>query len=847
MVSFPIPSQVPGADRATVDIAAALKAMPDPCGFAAKSVFIVAIAKPTNTSLPLYLPVSGATVEGRVSSMGLTVKSLSAFADLKGITYSCISIMPWWVGITYEFRVKQYNVDFGNGFGQYSKWKFATDIVVFEGKIDIPCVSGTFPINADFLNLIPRVWSDPISINVPGYKTITPTGMPFTIYVNNVEIGSGTFTGAPLSFTSTKKLTDIPALLAAMGKSVEVKAVIKFGVCEWVGRKTITLPAPPEVPCLGSMIFNLPNWQDISSKPSLPGTIPIPFTITAGSGATLPPTIPLVISIDGRKVADWESYKGENSMDILKIIKDGLGVSALSSKHTVDIKVNNDKLRDCKIPAESFEIPSLLPPCSGIINIGDFEDLTQIISKPSLPGSIPVPVTVTGKSLPASMTLSILVDGTERTTRTVVKDGSINIDILSIIRSLPLGTAALKDSHKIDIKSKLPDCDILPAFINVPALVKEIIEFLKGIIKIPSIPKPPKIPYPINISIDGILEGGPPISKEVDPGTHNITVELKGMANIYRKVYVESGETVTITDIAFIEEVVIEVCQIGQERKIGCPDGTEIVIEKCEKDPTTGINRWVPTGNTCPPPEMGKIIKILTYPAGAALEAFDGMDVTITASVVCGASPSSGETAIFLVDGKEISRGTTSGGFVSFPWTATVEPSRTHKICVSIPKSSQCSQYGEARDCKTITVSRAVPDVLERLKKERESYLAQLEAQRIEREKIREISLTLPLQPYVPVVTIPTIPEVPIISIPVLPPAEQVPGIIDIPAVTAPPGVPYSIEIRIDGTIIGPPPVYKEVTPGTHTITISLKGFTPISKKVNLTAGQILTIQEGFI
>ncbi|MDO9356953.1 MAG: PEGA domain-containing protein, partial [Solirubrobacteraceae bacterium] len=291
-------------------------------------------------------------------------------------------------------------------------------------------------------------------------------------------------------------------------------------------------------------------------------------------------------------------------------------------------------------------------------------------------------------------------------------------------------------------------------------------------------------------------------------------------------------------------------CTEGETKTFRCPDGTEIVIARCTRDPVTGINVFVPTGEKCPaipPPELGKIAKILTYPVGAPLEAFDGMDVTITASVVCGTSPSSGETAIFLVDGNEISRGTTSGGFVSFTWKATVEPSRTHKLCVSVPKSSQCSQFGEARDCKTITVSRAVPDILERLKKERESYLGQLEAQRIAREKIREISLTLPQQPYVPEVTTPTVPEVPIISIPVLPPVEQVPGIIDIPAVTAPPGVPYPIEIRIDGNIIGPPPVYKEVTPGTHTITISLKGFTPISKKVSLTAGQILTIEEGFI
>ena len=248
MVSIPSGVNVPGADKAVIDIAAKLKAMPDiNCGYFVMPVYIVAIAKPKNTLLPLYVPVSGATIEGRVLSAGyIEVKRLTTFADLNGITYACVPILPT---VWYEFRAKQYNVDFGNGLSQFSNWKSVKDVVVFEGTIDIPCTSGTFPINADFLNLIPRVWSDPISINVPGYKTITPTGMPFTIYINNVEIGSGTLTSAPLSFTAPKKLTDITALLASMGKSVEVKAVIKFGTCEWVGRKTIALPAPEELLC----------------------------------------------------------------------------------------------------------------------------------------------------------------------------------------------------------------------------------------------------------------------------------------------------------------------------------------------------------------------------------------------------------------------------------------------------------------------------------------------------------------------------------------------------------------------------------------------------------------------
>ena len=532
----------------------------------------------------------------------------------------------------------------------------------------------------------------------------------------------------------------------------------------------ITPPPPPVLPCLGSISIPQPDWTSLLSGPALPGSIPVPFTITKGWGASLPSSIPLIIYIDDKKASTITGIPGNNSIDILATIRSFLGAAALSSGHRLSIVAN---LPDCNIPAAGLDIKPLVPaaaPCSGLIGIVQ-PNFLSLLSGPTLPGSIPVPVSITGTGLPSSIPLSILVDGSPVTTATGIRNGSVNIDVLSIIRSL--GAAALNTGHTIDIKSLLPDCNISgPPPINVPKLI------------------PGEIQQP---------------------------------------------------------------CTEGETQTFRCPDGSQIAIARCKRDPVTGINVWVPTGEKCPiiGIELGKVAKILTYPAGAAIEAFDGMDVTITASVVCGASLSSGETAIFSVDGNEISRGTTSGGFVSFTWKATVEPSRTHKLCVSVPKSSQCSEFGEARDCKTITVSRAVPELYEKLKKEREAYLGQLEAQRIAREKIREISLTLPQPPYVPEVAVPTIPEVPAPptppSIPVPPPEEQVPGIIDIPAVTVPPGVPYPVEIRIDGNLIGPPPVYKEVTPGTHTITIGLKGFTPISKKVNLSPGQILTIEEGFI
>lgn len=526
---------------------------------------------------------------------------------------------------------------------------------------------------------------------------------------------------------------------------------------------------PPTLPCQGIISITPPDFTQLLSGPALPGSIPVSFSITKGWGASIPPSIPLIIYIDDRKATSMTVKPGTNSIDILATIRSFLGATALTSGHRMSIVAD---LPDCNIPAQGLDIPALVPaalPCSGLISIVQ-PNFPSLLSGPALPGSIPVPVSITGTGLPPSIPLSILVDGSPVATATGIRNGSVNIDVLSIIRSL--GAAALNTGHTIDIKSTLPDCNISsPPSINVPKLV------------------PAAITQP---------------------------------------------------------------CTEGETQTFRCPDGSQIVIARCKRDPATGINVWVPTGEKCPaipPPELGKIVKILTYPEGAALEAFDGQDVTVTASVVCGLTLSSGETAAFEVDGVQVTQGTTSNGTVSFKWKATPEPSRTHKLCVSVPKSERCPKYASARDCKTITVSRLIPGIEERLRKEREEYAKGIEALRQERERIRllpqpVISIT-PTAPYVPAIpSVPTIPTLP--TIPTVPTGPEVPkqGRISIPSVELLPDVAFPVIIYIDGERIGSPPVMLDVDPGTHTVRIELKGFTPISRKINVIAGETTHITD---
>jgi len=253
-----------------------------------------------------------------------------------------------------------------------------------------------------------------------------------------------------------------------------------------------------------------------------------------------------------------------------RIQKTGINFgSGIGVQHIIGVKSGLDRLWNptfliialpCKLPqvynpaTSKCEPPPALP-CGGIISITE-PNWTSLLSGPTLPGSIAVPFTITaasGAEIPDKIPIDIFIDYT-KAFYYEGKPGNNSIDILAIIRTV-LGAAALNTAHTMTMVVNAPDCNIpAPPPLNIPPLIPAAPAF--GIISIPSVPKPPKIPYPVKISIDGILAGEPPISKEVPAGIHNITAELKGMTNIYRKVSVESGKTLTITDIAF-EEILV--------------------------------------------------------------------------------------------------------------------------------------------------------------------------------------------------------------------------------------------------------------------------------------------------
>ena len=357
MVSIPSGINIPGADKATIDIASKLRALPNAsCGFGSKGVYIVVIAKPKNTLLPLYVPVSGATVEGRVLSVGLVeIKKLTAFANLDGITSACVPILPT---VWYEFRAKQYNVDFGNGISQFSNWKSVADVVVFEGKIEVPCPPFTPPIavvNFDKLTSSPAVFTQALNVTFSGYGTIPMSGT-YKVKVNGTLIGFGSVVNGKVDFAYPGIVSNLLSKFPSLKSPARVDLIINMGNCTFTNSTTISLPSIP-LPCTGRFVADVPNIPSLLSGITSPlTTLPIPVRLTESTRSIT--SIPVRILVDEREVdRRTTGFSGFDAVRTLQTAGADIGIS-----HTVTIE---SLATDCTIPPLTVNIPSLKP--TGII------------------------------------------------------------------------------------------------------------------------------------------------------------------------------------------------------------------------------------------------------------------------------------------------------------------------------------------------------------------------------------------------------------------------------------------------------------------------------------------------
>jgi len=221
----------------------------------------------------------------------------------------------------------------------------------------------------------------------------------------------------------------------------------------------------------------------------------------------------------------------------------------------------------------------------------------------------------------------------------------------------------------------------------------------------------------------------------------------------------------------------------------------------------------------------------------------DGLTTTLRAYVLCSGGPSQGESVKFSVDGKAIATSTTEVGLATTTWQPTAIPSRSHKIVALVAKSDVCPLDEAATTSRNVQVftpreaMTATPTKYGLLAGEEEKVKAELV-------QLGTPEVLLPSQ--LPLFTIPSFPglstELPGVETPGLPSAPtptQGYGTIVIPDLGLP--VKFAdapVSITIDGIPVGAPPVSQEVKAGTHTVNVSVKGLTPISKRVTVSAGE---------
>ncbi|MBU0847146.1 hypothetical protein KKH23_08140, partial [Patescibacteria group bacterium] len=397
MVSPPIPDDIPAPDQATVDIRGALAIMGDPvCGWLRVPLFVVIFAEPTNTALPLYVPVSGAVVEGRVN----LISTKTGYTNANGIGYACLSsVGTFWV----DFRVRKNDVDFGEGKGVWSDWKgysvpiaLQPKIITFSGKIDIPCpimrnISITAVSGFDDLISKPHIVATLYPPSFPGYGSISTAGSPFEIYLNDTKLGSGTISSAgDIDFTAPSELQDISGI-TQWGQSVTLKIIANIAGCEFQGTRTITLPTIPEIPDICTA------WETAASI-SLPGqlnALSVPVNISNAkwncpSLSTSEPINGIGRLKIGTFLVNFNINNGLAGFDLKDKLSLSALLSSLASLSNINVEIMiPDKDSGYTTFTELISIPSVEPVVCVTWNT---------VASPSVPATLrtPFPISVSG-------------------------------------------------------------------------------------------------------------------------------------------------------------------------------------------------------------------------------------------------------------------------------------------------------------------------------------------------------------------------------------------------------------------------------------------------------------------
>lgn len=309
--------------------------------------YVIVVGKPTNTALPLLLPVKDVTVSVASPTIRKWITNNNGIASIGCFTQLNVE------GYTVTVKHPLMNFD-GKGLGRESSliYRNVLDIrkpIIVQGDYNLPCDTGYIPtplLSGFNLGSIPSITAPVPAFDFGEYGRIFPSntqgGIVLSIFVNDkkvVETTKTTDTSFVFNLPGTLSdiLTGVTPFSAPLtpGSTISVYAVATIGACSKRSQTTtLSIPTIPILPTPEQLC------REVSTRlKSATGKITPPINIIPGATSMLnisgledfcktdPSNIKFISPVNragtisvGNKVMPFNVYNGEANIDLSRLI-----------------------------------------------------------------------------------------------------------------------------------------------------------------------------------------------------------------------------------------------------------------------------------------------------------------------------------------------------------------------------------------------------------------------------------------------------------------------------------------------------------------------------------------------
>lgn len=228
--------------------------------------YVIVLGKPIN-GLPLLVPAKDVSVYFSAATFGKAwVTNNYGVASV-----GCI----WQYDVVgYMVKVQHPNLNFGNGFGQFSNWIYRNVLdkakpIIVQGDMKMPCGNlPSIPINPPSLTSpasILNISTPALSFDFPGYGNVFPSNsspFSFAIQIDGNQVANGTIGDSRIVNFNFGSILSVPSLKSLLGKKeVNIKVIVTYAGCTREGNIYVNFPNPCTL------------FKTMMNEPSLPPII----------------------------------------------------------------------------------------------------------------------------------------------------------------------------------------------------------------------------------------------------------------------------------------------------------------------------------------------------------------------------------------------------------------------------------------------------------------------------------------------------------------------------------------------------------------------------------------------